>query len=417
MRRQTASPSTCSAIWPMRRCKRVRLARALPAQQVCAEVQEGPRDRGGVRGHFGRWSRDQYIAGGVGQVGRTGGNSPANHRGDGEAGSRGSVRPGRKELRRGATATAQAVVLLYRSLTGEARAIREARGSGYRALAWKRLEQALRLETPEKDLTELRREAGACLGDFVGLEPTDWQCPARTEFYSCDLHPGGELLAIILFGQTTSGQFTSEVLLRNVVTGQEIGRLRPERGPLICVQFSADGRRLFTGEVKGVVGVWQVDTAGNWHRANALTVAPQSSAFVTPFPLFPFFVVPRQSPPITQLAVSQDASLLAALSRSPLGGAISLWNLGDGKLAPPFHAAGAPSNWASMLHSVAFSPRGDLMAAGLAGGNLERRPRLGRGHSEAAPNPAARVRCGLPRRFQCGRQIPRMRLSRRTRSF
>ena len=80
----------------------------------------------------------------------------------------------------------QAVALLYRSLTGEARAIRQARGSGYRAEAWKRLEQALRLETPEEDLTELRREAGACLGDFVGLETTDWQCPADK---SCCVRP------------------------------------------------------------------------------------------------------------------------------------------------------------------------------------------------------------------------------------
>ena len=243
---------------------------------------------------------------------------------------------------------AQAVALLYRSLTGEARAIREARGSGYRALAWKRLEQALRLETPEKDLTELRREAGACLGDFVGLEPTDWQPPARTGFYSCDLHPGGELLAIVLIGQTTSGQFTSEVLLRNVVTGQEIGRLRPERGLLFCVKFSADGKRLFTGEFNGVVGVWQVDAAGNWRRANALTVVPESRAFVSPFPLFPSFLFSRK-PTISQLAVSQDGSLLAALTQSQFGGAFALWNLADGKLAPEFHAADAPSNWASKV--------------------------------------------------------------------
>ncbi len=263
---------------------------------------------------------------------------------------------------------AQAVAHLYRSLAGEARSIREARGSGYRALAWKRLEQALRLETPEKDLTALRREAGACLGDFVGLEPTDWEAPARTRFNACDLHPDGELLAIVLMSWTMSGQSKSEVLLRNVVTGQEIGRLRPERGVFFCAKFSADGKRLFTGELNGVVGVWQADAAGNWHRAKALPVAPQSSGFVTPFPLFPSFFTPQ--PPIAELAVSQDASLLAALSRSQFGGAISLWNLGNGKLEAPFHAADAPSNWASMLRIIAFSPRGDLMAAGLAGESL-----------------------------------------------
>jgi WD40 repeat protein len=264
---------------------------------------------------------------------------------------------------------AQAVALLYRSLIGEARAIREARGSGYRALAWKRLEQALRLETPQRDLTELRREAGACLGDFVGLEPTDSQPPAKSAFYGGDLHPGGELLAIVVIGPSTSGQFTSEVLLRNVVSGQEVGRLQPKRGLFLCVKFSADGKELFTGEVNGVVGVWQLDAAGNWHRANAITVVPESSAFVSPFPRFPTSLLSRY-PAIAQLAVSQDGSLLAAFGQSQLGGTFSLWNLADGKLAPEFHAAGAPSKWASMLRSVAFSPRGDLMAAGLAGGNM-----------------------------------------------
>ena len=187
------------------------------------------------------------------------------------------------------------------------------------------------------------------------------------EVYACDLHPDGELLAIVMISWTTSGQFTSEVLLRNVVTGQEIGRLRPERGVFFCVKFSADGKRLFTGELNGVVGVWQVDAAGNWRRANALTVVPDSRAFVSPFPLFPSFLFSRK-PTVSQLAVSQDGSLLAALTQSQFGGTFALWNLADGKLAPEFHAADAPSNWASMLRSIAFSPRGDLMAAGLAGG-------------------------------------------------
>jgi WD40 repeat protein len=98
-------------------------------------------------------------------------------------------------------------------------------------------------------------------------------------------------------------------------------------------------------------------------------VAAESSAIVSPFPLFPSFLFARK-PSISQLAVCQDGLLLAALSQSRFGGAFSVWNLADDKLEPPFHAADAPSNWASMLRSVAFSPRGDMMAAGLAGESL-----------------------------------------------
>ena len=242
---------------------------------------------------------------------------------------------------------AQAVALLYRSLTGEARAIREARGSGYRVEAWNRLEQASRLQTPEKDLTELRWEAGACLGDFVGLEPTDWQAPAGTRINACDLHPGGELLAIVLIGQATS-----EVLLRNVVTGREVGRLRPEGEPFTCVKFSVDGKRLFAGDFKGVVKVWQADPGGNWLGEKALTPAPEPSRSAG-----------------RQLAVSQDGTLLAACS--PSSRAITVWNLTDGSLAPAFHAPDGVPAGESTLTDVAFSPRGDLMAAGLAGGDLD----------------------------------------------
>ena len=205
----------------------------------------------------------------------------------------------------------------------------------------------MRLETPEKDLTELRREAGACLGDFVGLEPTDWQCPADTRIVACDLHPGGELLAIVLGGQTTS-----ELLLRNVVTGQEVGRLRPEGDPFSCAKFSVDGKRLFACDFKGVVKVWQVEPGGNWLGAKALSPAPEPSRFAG-----------------SQLAVSQDGTLLAACS--PSRQAITVWNLTDGSLAPAFHAPDGVPAGASMLTDVAFSPHGDLMAAGLAGRNLD----------------------------------------------
>src|SRR5207247_1077163 len=86
----------------------------------------------------------------------------------------------------------QAIANLYQSLVGEARAIRLARASGYRAEAWARLKQAIQLDTPARDIESLRQEAVACMGDFVGLEPMVWKGwvhPAYT--VSVALRPDG----------------------------------------------------------------------------------------------------------------------------------------------------------------------------------------------------------------------------------
>jgi WD40 repeat protein/serine/threonine protein kinase len=257
----------------------------------------------------------------------------------------------------------QADAHLYRSLVGEAQAIRTARGSGYRAAAWKRLEQALRLETPEKDPLQLRLEAAASLGDFVGVEPTVWESPAGTEFAGFDLHPDGDVLAIVLRSQTTS-----QVLLRNVVTGQEVARLRADRGSLNSVKFSADGRKLFAAGSKGTIQVWEVNAGGEWVGAKTLVAAPQPGRFVTPSGFFPFFVRPWELSPVFRPAVSTDGKHLAALHLAAISvPAISVWNLADGTRAPAFAASGVSSAGVSLFVSAAFSPQGDLLAAGYGG--------------------------------------------------
>jgi hypothetical protein len=65
----------------------------------------------------------------------------------------------------------QAVTNLYHARVEEAAALRRARGMGYRAKVFGLLQQALELDTPDKDIDRLCDEAVACLGDFVGLEP------------------------------------------------------------------------------------------------------------------------------------------------------------------------------------------------------------------------------------------------------
>src|SRR5262249_46024102 len=88
-----------------------------------------------------------------------------------------------------------AVTALYRSLVREAEAIRRARVDGYRSEVWQRLQEAQKLDTPERDLSRLRQEAVACMGDFVGLQPTTWpDLPANVNTIAP--HPKARQLAI-----------------------------------------------------------------------------------------------------------------------------------------------------------------------------------------------------------------------------
>jgi hypothetical protein len=60
----------------------------------------------------------------------------------------------------------QAVTNLYHARVEEAKALRRARDMGYRAEVFKRLQEALQLDTPDKNTDRLRDEAVACLGDL-----------------------------------------------------------------------------------------------------------------------------------------------------------------------------------------------------------------------------------------------------------
>src|SRR5262249_7396498 len=126
----------------------------------------------------------------------------------------------------------QAVTNLYHSLVGEARALRQARGEGYRDKAWKLLRQALQLDTPAKDLGQLRLEAVACMGDYVGLEPTVWEDFAE-DIAHLALQPNGQQLAL--------GMSDGSVLLRNIDTGAEIARLREPGAAITALHFGPDG--------------------------------------------------------------------------------------------------------------------------------------------------------------------------------
>src|SRR5262249_34831857 len=83
-------------------------------------------------------------------------------------------------------------------------------GTGYRARAWEKLKEALKLDTPKRNVEELRQEAVACMGDFTGLEPTTLK-GFKAAVSAVAAHPQGTGLAVGLADGT--------VLLKSLPTG------------------------------------------------------------------------------------------------------------------------------------------------------------------------------------------------------
>jgi serine/threonine protein kinase/WD40 repeat protein len=151
---------------------------------------------------------------------------------------------------------------LYQSLVGEAHATRLARKVGYRDRVFELLKQAKALDVSEKDLADLRREAIACLGDFVGLTPVTLTNFSTNITHAC-LDPSGSLAAFGLMDGT--------IQLREMPSGKELPGLSITNGRLWGFCFNATGDELFA-----VVGnslpsrricTWAPDAGGRWREA------------------------------------------------------------------------------------------------------------------------------------------------------
>jgi WD40 repeat protein/tRNA A-37 threonylcarbamoyl transferase component Bud32 len=149
-----------------------------------------------------------------------------------------------------------AVANLYDSLVREARSARLARRTGYRAVAWDRIRQAMELETPARDIESLRQEAVACLGDFVGLEPAEWRRPSGLDGWitSVAIDPSGSCVAVA---------YTQVIRLREAATGRLLAEFRDHTSGVFAMAFSADGQTFVTMDDLGFIKVRSAARRGN----------------------------------------------------------------------------------------------------------------------------------------------------------
>ncbi len=226
---------------------------------------------------------------------------------------------------------------LYHSLVREAQAIRRLRDGGYRREVWDRLKQALALETPDKDLAQLRQEAVACLGDFVGLAPTIW-ADLASEIHAVEVHPDGQHVVL--------GLADGSILVRNLSTGAEVARLHEHRAPVVSLSLDAAGTRMASGDRGGVVKVWQAHADGAWVSTRTMAIdRPVPNDQVTSY---------RE--PVS-VVLSSDGKWLFISSMNQPG--VALWDLTRGTRSQTFETP-APGT----LAGLALSPDGKLLAAG-----------------------------------------------------
>jgi serine/threonine protein kinase/WD40 repeat protein len=155
---------------------------------------------------------------------------------------------------------------LYHSLVGEARALRMARFEGYRRQAWDRLGRALRLATPARDVGTLRREAVACLGDFVGLEPAVVE-GFPSPIVSLALHPGA--------GQVAIGLRDGEVHVRRVTDGGPIAVLSGQASAAIDLAFGPEGHSLMSLHADGSLRLCTRDPERGWACSRTIKVGEE----------------------------------------------------------------------------------------------------------------------------------------------
>ena len=154
---------------------------------------------------------------------------------------------------------------LYKSLVAQALPLRLVRRIGYREEVFNLLQQARDLQVPGKNLADLRREAVACLGDFVGLTPTtftDFPSNAKIDWVRMD--PSGKLAAF--------AASDGKIHLRELTSGKEVALLSVANTWFNDLAFNSGGDQVFAlgqrdkdwSEPARRLYSWSVNADGAW---------------------------------------------------------------------------------------------------------------------------------------------------------
>jgi WD40 repeat protein/serine/threonine protein kinase/TPR repeat protein len=132
----------------------------------------------------------------------------------------------------------------YRALFSETQALRLAHAEGWRYKALQKLQTLARLDSPQRDLVELRSEAVTCMGAFDALEITRFLGHGAT-VWSLDFSPDGTQLATAGYdGRLQIWDIQDSRQVREIVDPRIVVSKRHESvAPLPAVRFHPDGGR------------------------------------------------------------------------------------------------------------------------------------------------------------------------------
>jgi WD40 repeat protein/tRNA A-37 threonylcarbamoyl transferase component Bud32 len=234
---------------------------------------------------------------------------------------------------------AKAVDSLYRSLVREARALRLARSTGYRARVWDLIKQAMSSGAGARDVDELRREAVACMGDFAGSAPRIWpRLPSGVFVTALAAHPDPSKVALGLSDGTVS--------IRSLPGGEELARFTGHDAQISDVAFDAHGSGLISADASGSIKVWARVEDDHWIAAATIAADRPTRGYRTGRPI--------------SVALAPDGKTFAACAA--LGTSVSLWDVASGVSAGRLSV---PSG--EQLTCLALSPDGKHLGAGYRG--------------------------------------------------
>jgi WD40 repeat protein len=124
---------------------------------------------------------------------------------------------------------------LYDSLVREAQSIRTIRALGFRGQLIDRIQKALAIPTPKKNLDELRTEVAQCLGDPISFDPVSLVDPPSL-FLDVALNSDGTLVAY--------GTAGGKLALHETSSGK-VASLLEIKAELAQLAFGPDGRSLY----------------------------------------------------------------------------------------------------------------------------------------------------------------------------